>query len=130
MKDFKRLVGEQIRNIRKAKGYTQESLADKSGLSFTYISDIERGTRNISLDSLEKIIQALDIRPAELFDFPDDSANNYGDFNDKRLLIESLKSLLMERRVEEIQFIHKVAREFVNTVDQTNNEHRPYIGKK
>jgi transcriptional regulator with XRE-family HTH domain len=97
-------------------------------LSFTYISDIERGTRNISLDSLEKIIQALDIRPAELFDFPDDSDN--GDFNDKRLLIESLKSLLMERRVEEIQFIHKVAREFVNTVDQTNNEHRPYIGKK
>ncbi|WP_309244049.1 helix-turn-helix transcriptional regulator [Paenibacillus sp. GbtcB18] len=45
--DFLKLVGERIRTFRKVKGYTQESLSEKSGIYITYISDIERGERNI-----------------------------------------------------------------------------------
>ncbi len=40
---------------------SQEELADKAGLDRTYISGVERGVRNITLDSLEQIINALEI---------------------------------------------------------------------
>lgn len=63
--DFLKLVGERIRTIRKEKGYTQESLSEKSGIHVTYISDIERGERNISMETLEKVITALDISPVD-----------------------------------------------------------------
>jgi transcriptional regulator with XRE-family HTH domain len=116
MSDFLRLVGEQIRIIRKARGLTQEVLAEKSGLSFSYISDVERGERNISLESLEKIILALDVMPSEIFNFKDIDINN--GLDNKRMIIEVLRSLLLDRRLEEVKFIHKVAKEFVDTVDK------------
>ncbi len=115
MSDLLKLVGEQIRIIRKAKGMTQEGLADKSGLSFSYISDVERGTRNISLQSLEKIINSLDITPNEIFNFKEIDSNN--DLDDKRMIVEIIRSLLMSRRLDEVKFIQKVAKEFINTVD-------------
>jgi len=48
-------------------GISQEELAFQSGLDRTYISGIERGTRNPSLKNIEKIAKALKISPAELF---------------------------------------------------------------
>jgi transcriptional regulator with XRE-family HTH domain len=50
-----------IRHFRKMANMSQEDLADKANLDRTYISGIERGVRNITLDSLEQIIHALDI---------------------------------------------------------------------
>ncbi|MDU1847385.1 MAG: helix-turn-helix transcriptional regulator [Niallia nealsonii] len=40
-------IGERIRIIRKIKGFTQEKLAEETGLKASYVSDIERGERNI-----------------------------------------------------------------------------------
>lgn len=116
MSEFLKLVGEQIRTIRKSKGLTQEELAEKSGLSLSYISDVERGTRNISLESLEKIINSLEIMPSEIFSFKE-----IGDsvLSDKRLVIEVIRSLLVDRRIEEVQFIHKMTKEFIAAVDQS-----------
>ncbi|SDJ40173.1 helix-turn-helix domain-containing protein [Paenibacillus naphthalenovorans] len=48
--DFKQTVGEQIRRVRKLRGMTREQLAEQSGLIFSYINDVERGIRNISLE--------------------------------------------------------------------------------
>ena len=48
-----------IKHTRKASGMTQEDLAALSGLDRTYISGVERGARNITLDSLEQIVDAL-----------------------------------------------------------------------
>jgi transcriptional regulator with XRE-family HTH domain len=116
LSNFLKLVGEQIRFIRKAKGLTQEVLAEKSGLSFSYVSDVERGERNISLESLEKIIVALEVSPNEIFKFKDVDVGK--GFEDKRIVIEVLKSLLMERNIDEVKFVLKVARDFVDTVDK------------
>ncbi len=54
-------VASTIKLIRLAKKLNQEELADKAGLDRTYISGVERGVRNITLTSLEAIINALDV---------------------------------------------------------------------
>jgi len=53
--------------MRKAKGWTQEELADSSNLDRTYIGGIERGERNVALINIYRIAQALDVSPAEFF---------------------------------------------------------------
>lgn len=54
-------VASAIRYFRKLADLSQEALADKADLDRTYISGIERGVRNITLDSLEQIINALEV---------------------------------------------------------------------
>jgi transcriptional regulator with XRE-family HTH domain len=46
-------VGERIRELRKAKGWNQDDLAQHTGLGRTYISNVERGRKNPSLRSLQ-----------------------------------------------------------------------------
>ncbi|MNW47178.1 HTH-type transcriptional regulator PuuR [compost metagenome] len=108
------MVGEQVRRIRKSRGMTQERLADLSGLSFSYISDVERGTRNISLESLGRIIEALGTKPAQLFAEPA-SSETHSDTEDK---LATLTLLLSDRSADEVDFIIKVAQEFMNTLDR------------
>ncbi|MFD1884937.1 helix-turn-helix domain-containing protein [Paenibacillus wenxiniae] len=67
--DLRHLVGTRIRAIRKVKGLTQQKLSELSGLDDAYIGSVERGERNFSIDTLEKIVKALEIQPTELFDF-------------------------------------------------------------
>ena len=59
--------GRTMRAVRNRRGASQESLALQCGLDRTYISGIERGTRNPSLTNILKIAAALDVHPAELF---------------------------------------------------------------
>ena len=51
--------GNSIRKLRLKKGLTQRELAKRSGLDVTYCSGIERGVRNLSLKSLEKVAKGL-----------------------------------------------------------------------
>jgi transcriptional regulator with XRE-family HTH domain len=60
--------GQAVRAIRNRRGLSQESLALECGLDRTYISGIERGTRNPSLTNILKLAAALEVHPAELFD--------------------------------------------------------------
>ncbi len=60
-KELVKNVAITLRKIRKNKNISQEDLAELAGLDRTYISGVERGVRNITLDSLEAIILALDI---------------------------------------------------------------------
>ena len=59
-------VGERIKRLRKAKRLTQQALAEKTGLTNTYICDIEKGRTNPSLKSLERISEALEVSPSFL----------------------------------------------------------------
>lgn len=54
-----------LRALRHKTGLSQEQLARKSGVDRTYISGVERGVRNITLDSLETLIRALDSTPEQ-----------------------------------------------------------------
>lgn len=65
--DIVKLFGTNLRKFRKEKGYSQEKLAELCGLHRTYISDIECFTRNISIENVQKIANALEIKAYKLF---------------------------------------------------------------
>jgi len=58
--------GQRVRTLRKARGFSQETFADRCGLDRTYIGGIERGERNLALRNIEAIAQALAISISEL----------------------------------------------------------------
>lgn len=62
-----KLFGDKVREIRKEKGLSQEQLAYKADLHRTYIGMIERAEKNITLTSIEKIANALDVDITKLF---------------------------------------------------------------
>lgn len=64
----KTLLGNLIRRERAALGISQEELAVRAGLHRTYVSDVERGTRNPSLESVAKLAQALELSLGALFE--------------------------------------------------------------
>jgi transcriptional regulator with XRE-family HTH domain len=66
MADIQVKLGEKIKKIRKEKELSQEQLATKSKLHRTYISDIERGDRNVSIRNIEKIAKALGVTISDL----------------------------------------------------------------
>lgn len=59
--------GNRVRELRKSRGLSQESLANLAGLDRSYIGGVERGDRNISLNNIQKLSKALNINIAELF---------------------------------------------------------------
>ncbi|NDK99910.1 cell morphology transcriptional regulator XreR1 [Photorhabdus bodei] len=66
---IKSLFGQRVRYIRMASGMSQEAFADKCGLDRTYISGIERGVRNPTLEVINVIASGLQIELKDLFDF-------------------------------------------------------------
>ena len=66
MRDWRVIVGRNVRKLRVAKGITQERLAFASELDLTYIGGIERGRRNPSLLVMVRIANALDASLADL----------------------------------------------------------------
>ena len=60
-------VGKRIRDLRKAKGFSQENFAHEVGLDRTYMGSVERGERNIAAINIIRIAKALKIEVGELF---------------------------------------------------------------
>lgn len=66
-KDIQLKVGDRIRQIREKKNFTQAELAEKGRLNRTFLIHIEKGRRNVSLKSLEKILYGLDTSFGDFF---------------------------------------------------------------
>jgi len=66
--DLKTLLGMAIKTQRASLGISQEELAHRAGLHRTYVSDLERGARNPSIESIEKLAGALQISVSNLFE--------------------------------------------------------------
>ncbi len=64
--DIREQFGRILRDMRTAKGLTQEELAFRAGMSVPYLSDIERGRSSPSLAMLFDLARALDMHPADL----------------------------------------------------------------
>ena len=64
--DLQRILGRNLRAYREARGLSQEAFADVLGVHRTYMGSIERGERNLTLRSLEKIATKLDEEPLAL----------------------------------------------------------------
>ena len=65
--DIKEKIGQRIRTLRKELNLSQEALALKSEVDRTYMTDVENGRRNVSIEILEKIVRALEVSFAEFF---------------------------------------------------------------
>ena len=66
---IKEKVGQRIKELRLNQGLSQEEFAFKCELDRTYITSLERGKRNVSLENLEKIAKAFDMTLSQFFDF-------------------------------------------------------------
>jgi len=64
--DVKKHFGTSVRTWRFRLGISQEELAGRAGLHRTYICDVERGARNVTLRSIEKLASALEISVSTL----------------------------------------------------------------
>lgn len=65
---LQRIVGRNLRRHRKKRGFSQEAFADEMGVHRTYFSSVERGERNLTLQTLEKIADFLGVDPRTLLD--------------------------------------------------------------
>jgi transcriptional regulator with XRE-family HTH domain len=68
--DLVKVFGRNVRVARESRGLTQEDLEGLTGLRRSYISDLERGTRNPTIRALQRLAQALDVLPADLLELP------------------------------------------------------------
>lgn len=64
--DLQRIVGRNLRAYRKGRGLSQEEFADVLGVHRTYMGGIERGERNLTLKSVERIAICIDLEPLSL----------------------------------------------------------------
>ncbi|MEQ2528915.1 helix-turn-helix transcriptional regulator [Bacillaceae bacterium CLA-AA-H227] len=107
-----KLVGLNIREIRKSKQLTQEELSEKSGLQTSYLAGVERGERNITLETLDKIMSGLEMDPKTVFNFdklvPDEHFN-------KKDIMDLINNLLSDRNIEETKLIYKITKEVFET---------------
>ena len=72
MKDVTSQIGSRIRELRKKKGLSQEELGGRARLHYTYIGAVERGEKNVSVVTLNKIARALGTSLNEIFNIPAD----------------------------------------------------------
>ena len=67
MKSLRKTFGQRVKVLRQLRNLTQEGLAERTGLSYKFIGEIERGTGNPTIETVEKISQALEVPMARLF---------------------------------------------------------------
>ncbi|MED3995300.1 helix-turn-helix domain-containing protein [Peribacillus sp. NPDC096447] len=100
------LIGKNIKTIRKQKNLTQEALSEMCGLQTSFLAGIERGDRNITLQTLERIIDGLEVEPQELFTFSNIKITE--DYQNKKEIIALIDSLLVGKSEKEIRLIYSI----------------------
>ena len=100
MSDLAKIVGQRIRNYRTQLGLSQEKLAELAGCHPTYIGQLERGEKNATLESIDKVASSLKISLSKLFE-------NLGGENtsERKLPLECYEFLLTKSREEQEQLI-------------------------
>lgn len=93
--------GQNLRRIRKEKGFSQESLAEKAKVDHSFYGYVERGEKSITIQKLSQITHALDIPMKDLFiaepSYPSDQSEKD---------LEKLINFIREREPEDISFIY------------------------
>lgn len=64
--ELQRVVGRNLRRYRLERGYSQEAFAEVMGVHRTYMGSVERGERNLTLQTLEKMAEVLEVDPLAL----------------------------------------------------------------
>lgn len=113
MSDLKKLIGEKIRSIRNKKNLTLLQLSQITGQQTSYLTEVELGKRNLSIDSLEKIMDALNIKPGNLLDFREIDSQEF----ETRTVLEVHYQFLLGKKSEDVKMIHKVTTEIFKSID-------------
>ncbi|WP_010492980.1 helix-turn-helix domain-containing protein [Paenibacillus elgii] len=100
-------IGARIRDLRKERGMSQESLGEKGGFHYSYIGQIERGEKNIALLNLVKIATALEVSVTQLFSYVDEEEKYTDSESD---LVEIVK-MLREKKPQQVRMVRNVVRE-------------------
>ena len=66
--DIRQRLGRNVRRLREEKGWSQEDYADRAGIHRTYVSDIERGRRNPTVEIVEKLARPLGVSAGGLLE--------------------------------------------------------------
>ncbi len=102
-----RQVGERVKAHRKLARLTQDQLAQKANLSVHYLSRIETGSAAPTLDSLERVAEALGAQIGELFQF------RKGEAKEAKELLQQIHRLLRSRRPEELRMARNLIGQIV-----------------
>ncbi|MNW44580.1 HTH-type transcriptional regulator SinR [compost metagenome] len=105
-------VGSKVKAFRKKRGLSQEQLGERVQQPQSYIGGIERGEKNISLDTLEKLCAALGVKAGDLLDAPIQTEQY-----EKDKLIESISSSLQKRSINEVRALSKVIGDLIKMLD-------------
>lgn len=116
MPDIRKLVGSKIREYRKLKGLSQDQLGELCGFHFSYIGGVERGERNISLDNIAKIADALNVEPKFFFDFNESFSSPIPE--DKDLALQELFAILKNKETRHIHMIKTIVKEIFDAFPQ------------
>ena len=90
----KQLLGKRIKRLRANRGLTQDALSEKVEINPKYLSNIERGKENPTIDTLLRLAHALKVEPWEMFMVEEDTL-------DKKVLRDKLNRLLDQAKGEE-----------------------------
>jgi CheY-like chemotaxis protein len=101
--DAKKQFGSLVKAWRDKLGFSQEKLAERAELHRTYISDVERGARNLSLESITRLARALDIPVAELFPTNPLNERTSGSGHESSHSKELVNILLVEDNADDVQ---------------------------
>ena len=95
--------GQNLRRIRKDKGYSQEALAEIAGIDLSHYGAVERGERAITIQKLFQITSALNIPMRYLFSGEPGSPSN-----ERKDKLEALIELLRERKAEDLDLFNNI----------------------
>ena len=108
MSKIKKIVGDRIRIYRNKLGYSQEILAEKANLHSTYIGQLERGEKNATLESIERVCLALNV-PIEIL-----LKNIIVTENDsENKVLNSVYDLVNSLKLSEQKSIYKIIQETI-----------------
>lgn len=100
--ETKELIGNRIKELRKKKGLSQEQLSEKAEITPNYLSRVERGTENPTLDMFIRLANALEVEMWEIFDFCHRGS--------RRDLKSILNKITGDANEEQLRFMVKVLR--------------------
>ncbi|SDK35733.1 helix-turn-helix domain-containing protein [Sediminibacillus albus] len=115
-KPISKAVGERLRTIRKMKVLSQEELAHAAGLHPTYIGQLERGEKNPTIDTIDKVTSSLGISLSELFRLTENLKE------DQSETILQLRSQINQLSEEDRKTIIKIIDVMVEWKEKTNNQ--------
>jgi len=102
MSELKKILGQRVRSYRTNLGLSQEKLAELCGCHPTYIGQVERGEKNVTIESIDKIANSLNVSLSNLFE-------NIGNVNTcERNIPQECYDFLLTKNIKEQEQIYKI----------------------